>query len=227
MLKRAAGMVPASIYSRLRTYSLIGHQFREIKSIPEIRSIPELRQSFMQTHIGANTPLLLLEFGSYRGESMRSFASNNRHPDSRFFGFDSFQGLPENWVNGFDKGAFDVKGHVPLIEDARVTFIKGWFSDTLPEFISMHPSLANKPLTKLVHFDADLYSSTLFVITQLWPKLTDFYFIFDEFTGDEARALADFLAAYPVRVQFLSKVMAGHFPECVSGRITTLPSVRA
>jgi len=41
--------------------------------------------------------LLLLEFGVWQGESTRFFAGLNRSPSSRFYGFDSFEGLPEDW----------------------------------------------------------------------------------------------------------------------------------
>lgn len=44
-----------------------------------------------------NEPLLYLEFGVYNGGSMRAVPSRFSHPQARFVGFDSFEGLPEPW----------------------------------------------------------------------------------------------------------------------------------
>lgn len=41
--------------------------------------------------------ILLLEFGVYKGDSMREFLRLNDSPNSLFYGFDSFEGLPEIW----------------------------------------------------------------------------------------------------------------------------------
>ena len=54
--------------------------------------------------------------------------------------------------------------------------------------------------TKLVHFDADIYSSTLFLLFQL-DNYTPYYALFDEFGGDEARALYDYLIATDKKIE--------------------------
>ncbi len=38
-----------------------------------------------------------LEFGVFRGETLRAWSRLNSNPGSRLFGFDSFEGLPEDW----------------------------------------------------------------------------------------------------------------------------------
>jgi len=62
----------------------------------------------------------------FKGDSMRYWSGMLNHHETRLHGFDSFQGLPEDFdVYGpYIKGAFDVNGEVPHIEDSRVEFIK-------------------------------------------------------------------------------------------------------
>jgi O-methyltransferase len=69
-----------------------------------------------------------LEFGVFKGDSIRSWVNLNKHLQSRFYGFDSFEGLPERW-NRFGKGTADTSGLPPNIHDTRVQFVKGWFQD--------------------------------------------------------------------------------------------------
>ena len=81
------------------------------------------------------TAIDFLEFGVYTGHSIRFWSEMNRDPQSRFIGFDSFEGLPEDWLGNYTKGTFDVGGAVPQIEDERVSFVKGWYQNTLPGFL--------------------------------------------------------------------------------------------
>jgi hypothetical protein len=53
---------------------------------------------------------------------------------SRLHGFDSFQGLPENWLPQRPAGCFSLQGLVSELHDDRVTFFKGWFEETLPSY---------------------------------------------------------------------------------------------
>ncbi|MFT5123031.1 MAG: O-methyltransferase [Kiritimatiellia bacterium] len=139
-----------------------------------------------------------LEFGVFKGDSIRKWSEINTNADSRFWGFDTFTGLPEDWdrvINPLAENAFDTGGKPPDIPDVRVQFEKGLFQDSLPDFLFRQSF--RSPL--VIHNDSDLYSATLYVLTRM-----NEYFapgtivIFDEFSTvfDEFRALEDFCAAY-------------------------------
>lgn len=146
----------------------------------------------------AGRPITYLEFGVFRGESIEGFSKFNRAAESRFVGFDTFTGLPEDWVE-FSRtvraSTFSTAGQMPRIDDTRVSFVKGLFQDTLPEFLKSYSG----PEQWVIHNDSDLYSATLFVLTCGHP-----YFrpgtivIFDEFCSElhEFRAWDDYCAAY-------------------------------
>jgi hypothetical protein len=108
-------------------------------------------------------PVDYLEFGVWQGAATDDWRKLNTHPDSRFIGFDTFEGLPENWEAGHPKGTFDTGGAIPKIDDARVSFVKGLFQNTLRGFLTDFT-----PRSRLiVNVDCDLYSATLFVLGTL------------------------------------------------------------
>ena len=63
-----------------------------------------------------------LEFGVYRGASIRAWVGLSAHKESRFIGFDSFEGLPERWSGSLGAGAFDAGGNIP---ECRTFFANG------------------------------------------------------------------------------------------------------
>ncbi|HEY8375658.1 MAG TPA: TylF/MycF/NovP-related O-methyltransferase [Nannocystis sp.] len=138
--------------------------------------------------------VLYLEFGVHRGESIARWAELLPGPGCRFVGFDSFEGLPEDWTVIDRKGAFSTGGVMPAIADPRVSFVRGWFQDTVPGYtLPAHERL-------VVHLDADLYSSTRTVLDALAPHLSvGTYLLFDEFSdrNHELRAFDEFWAARP------------------------------
>jgi hypothetical protein len=117
----------------------------------------------------------------------------NPHPDSRFVGFDSFQGLPEDWRQR-RAGYFSTDGQVPQIDDPRVQFVVGWFHQTLPDWLRQHPLPADQQV--VVHIDSDLHSSALCVLTRLHDVLRRYHVLLDDYGAGEARALRDYLRAY-------------------------------
>jgi O-methyltransferase len=137
-------------------------------------------------------PLSYLEFGVFRGTSMRRWSKIFKHPETTMSGFDSFEGLPETWRMAADKSTFDVKGELPRIDDPRVRFFKGWFQDTVPAYLEEFP-----PKKSLVlHLDADLYSSTIYILNLLKDRLQPgVLLVFDELFDreHELKALEEFI----------------------------------
>jgi hypothetical protein len=175
-------------------------RYNEKKATTSFDTSLELRR-WIVNHIGADAPVTYMEFGVAHGDSIRYFSEGFGHPDSRFIGFDSFFGLPEAWLH-LPKFHFDRRGNAPASDDPRVRFVKGWFQNVLPPFLrTWQPPTS----TVLVHFDADLYGSTLFAMTMLWSRLPAYYFLCDDFLQDDAVALFDFTTAYPVAIEFLAQ----------------------
>jgi hypothetical protein len=133
--------------------------------------------------------VLYLEFGVSRGESMRWWIDHLPGPETRFHGFDSFQGLPHGG-GPWTKGQFTMNGQSPIIDDSRVRFFRGWFHETLPRY------KPPKHDTLVMNIDADLYSSTIYVLQCMRPYIRKGTLIyFDEFNQPEheQRAFDDFL----------------------------------
>lgn len=146
-----------------------------------------------------NNPVTYLEFGVATGVSFRWWAERNKHPDSRFHGFDTFSGLPEDW-GPYKAGDMSSNNQVPDIADSRVKFYTGLFQQTLPDFLKNFDNSRRK----LIHMDADLYSSTLFVLTSLAPFLNKGDVImFDEYAvpTHEFLALKNFTESYYCNLQ--------------------------
>lgn len=125
-----------------------------------------------------NNPVDYFEFGVCGGLSFKWWLNHNSNPDSRFFGFDTFEGLPEAF-GPFGKGSMAVALESLDINDPRATFYKGLFQDTLVPFLDQYN---NNGRRKLIHMDADIFSATLFGLSQLYKYLNDGDIIlFDEF----------------------------------------------
>src|SRR5690348_1613003 len=61
-------------------------------------------------------PVSYVEFGVFKGETLRYWSKLLKHPNSTLHGFDSFEGLPEDW-GSLDKRLFDVEGQIPRFDD--------------------------------------------------------------------------------------------------------------
>lgn len=153
---------------------------------------------------GSQTAIDYLEFGVYEGASLREWCRLNQNAASRFYGFDSFEGLPEDWHAGKPKGAFNTNGKLPDISDPRVIFVAGWFQKSLRRFLSSY-----RPQNQLViHIDCDLYSSSLYCLTTLDPIITPgTLIVLDDFFDalHVYRALTDYTSAYVREYRILAR----------------------
>lgn len=130
------------------------------------------------THVGLHGAIL--EFGVWSGTTInvisKYFQNNKIH------GFDSFEGLPEDWNisynekhNKHKKGYFSVDT-LPQV-NSNVKLWKGWFDATIDQYLEQH-----KDIISFLHVDCDLYSSTKTVFDKLNDYIVkDTIITFDEF----------------------------------------------
>jgi O-methyltransferase len=159
---------------------------------------------FIKNKYGLNCPIDYLEFGVAYGRTFKWWAENNTNAESKFYGFDTFEGLPEDW-NLFKKGDMSAGGKLPDMDDNRAEFLVGLFQDTLPGFLRTFKN----DKRKVIHIDADLYTSTLFVLTSMAHLLRkDDIIIFDEFgvPMHEFKAYMEFTKAFRIETEIIAAV---------------------
>jgi hypothetical protein len=146
----------------------------------------------------------ILELGVYKGGSTRALAGI--FPDQIIHGFDSFEGLPDDWSHTL-KGAFgDVKGILPNMPK-NVILYKGWFENTLPIWFE-----DNKfKQISLLRIDCDIYSSTKTIFTVLKPIIkSGTWIVFDELIGyygwkaHEYKAFMEFVAETGIEFEYIA-----------------------
>ncbi|WP_174502618.1 class I SAM-dependent methyltransferase [Acidiphilium sp. C61] len=136
---------------------------------------------------------LVLEFGVEKGLSVNCLA---RATPRMVHGFDSFQGLPEDWAGTASaRGAFDRRGTLPNVP-GNVRLHVGWFDATLPAFLAE----TAEPVA-LLHIDCDIYSSTKTVFDLLSDRIRpgtvivfDEYFNYPGWRQHEYKAFQEFCA---------------------------------
>jgi hypothetical protein len=146
---------------------------------------------------------LFLEFGVHKGESLSYFAKE--YPQVLWHGFDSFEGLKEDWHGlGMGKGTFYL-GQAPTGLPSNTELVAGWFDETLPQFLLTHPGSV-----RCLHLDADTYDSTIFVLRALSRRIVPgTWIIFDEFfnyngwrLNGEYRAFQDWIVESGVSFEY-------------------------
>jgi O-methyltransferase len=192
-------------FDRLNWEARLNATVRQFPSALEFASREDLYRHVSDTLVGGSKNAIdYLEFGVYEGASISQWCALNQAAGSRFFGFDSFEGLPEDWHSGKRKGAFSTGGRVPESEDPRVRFVAGLFQKSLRGFIASY----NAQGQLVIHVDCDLYSSTLYCLTTLDPVISPgTLIVLDDFFDalHVYRALTDYCSAYVRQYKILAR----------------------
>ena len=163
----------------------------------------EMFKFVFEEHVKTNDykDKLFLEFGVFEGWSI-NFCSS-LIPEAKFYGFDSFKGLPATsgvWV----KGEFDVKEKLSKV-NKNVSLIKGYFNETLPKFLEEH-----KEKAAFIHIDCDLYSSTKTIFENIYDRIVpntviqfDEYYNYPGWRNHEFKAFQEFCKKYSVEYEYI------------------------
>jgi hypothetical protein len=164
------------------------------------------REEFWKYAINrASIPGIYAEFGVSWGKSLTRLA-NFAPSGSQFYGFDSFQGLQEDFTGtNFGVGAFSTGGVLPKVP-ANVKLVPGWFRDSLPRFLNdVDENFC------FIHLDADTYESTLEVLTLIRKRIpSGCILVFDEYIGvpnwqnNEHKAWTEFSRKNRIKFEFLA-----------------------
>lgn len=165
-----------------------------------VRLIGSPVEAFRVGMAAAKAEGLVLEFGVRFGTSLRQIAALAKQP---VHGFDSFQGLPEDW-HAEPRGSYSTGGALPGMPD-NVTLHAGWFEETLPAFLARHPGAV-----RFMNIDCDLYSSTRSVLGLLADRIIagtvivfDEYLLHQQWREDEFRAFQETVASKGWRYEYL------------------------
>lgn len=151
----------------------------------------------------AQVPGSYLEFGVFKGGTMRFMAK--RKPNASFHGFDSFEGLPEDWFGmPLPKHSFSLRGGLPNVP-RNVELHKGWFNETLPVWRQKY-----QDKVAFMHIDCDLYSSTVDILENLADRLQigtvilfDEYFNYPNWENHEYKAWQEFIEKHQFQYEYI------------------------
>lgn len=167
--------------------------------VPSSKNKPDLlARAFGMADVSGGR--LICEFGVFKAESLNHLA---KLTPQTLYGFDSFEGLAEEWGDTWKKGDFIVS-RLPKVRP-NVKLVKGWFNETLPGFLREHPCPVG-----FLHIDCDLYSSckTLFELmeSRLQPGTVivfDEFFNYPQWEDGEFKAFQEFLDKTNLTCEFI------------------------
>ncbi|MGQ0698183.1 MAG: class I SAM-dependent methyltransferase [Panacagrimonas sp.] len=185
----------------LRLAALIDGAEYAAKHMRDARGTPDKREVLFTGLQNAPADGLFMEFGVFNGDTINGIADRVK---TTVHGFDSFEGLPEDWQGKFKKGAFHLEGQLPEVRQ-NVKLHVGWFDQSLPKFVAENPG----PVS-FVHVDCDLYSSTKTIFDFLGDRFVpgtvivfDEYFNYPGWREHEYRAFQELIAARSLRYRYL------------------------
>ena len=182
-------------------YILLGNWYKRNNFFPHLK-LPTRDDIFQricldieQTKISS---ICYLEFGVKFGDSLRFFANQLKSKNNLFYGFDSFEGLPEDWdpVGFYMAGSLSTEGALPNINDSRINYIKGYFNETLPKFNYQQLSLFE---LRFFMIDSDLYSSAVSIFNNMGSsiKLGDYIYMDNMSRVEhEPKALIEYVTSF-------------------------------
>lgn len=149
-------------------------------------------------------PGLVLEFGVFKGKTITHIANRKSwHVD----GFDSFEGLPDVWRDGYPKASFSLQAKPSVPQN--VTLHEGWFDNTIPQFLNTLAD-SDTPIAYL-HVDCDLYSSTKTIFDLLSDRIVagtvivfDEYFNYDGWEDSEFKAFQEYVQSNAIEYNYLT-----------------------
>ena len=147
---------------------------------------------------------LVCEFGVNEGGTVSYIGKTLRNRPVH--GFDSFEGLPEDWSgNKMSAGYFDRGGKLPKVP-SNVTLHAGWFDRSLPRFVTAHTGPA-----AFLHIDCDLYSSTVTIFEAFADRIVpgtvlvfDEYFNYPNWQAHEHKAFTEFRDNSPHQFRYVA-----------------------
>ena len=145
------------------------------------------------------------EFCVSWGKSL-NFISRHLPKGRIIYGFDSFQGLKEDfWGTPFTRGAFSTNRKIPSFPN-NVKLVEGWFNETLPSFLQVHTNNFS-----FIHLDADTYNSTKEILDLLGGRIdSGTVIVFDEYLGipnwknNEAKAWKEFVELHKIDYTYIA-----------------------
>ena len=148
---------------------------------------------------------IFAEFGVFNGKSINYLSS--LLPHYKFYGFDSFTGLKEDWVGWeWSQGDLSTNGILPKV-NPNVDLIQGYFDQSLPKWLHDNPG----PFS-FINIDCDTYESAKTVLNLLGIErivkgtviIFDEYFGYNNWRSHEFKAWQEFVVNHNIKYKYIA-----------------------